>query len=321
MKKTLPGSCVIKAPCKINLHLRIGKKRPDGFHELESLFASLALADLLHFKTVREGDGDRLLINWKISRRECPPEPLLPEKNLVLRAVSLFRERTGFEMPLQIRLEKRIPLGAGLGGGSSDAASSLLALNFLSGAELSMEELQGMAILLGSDVPFFLTGGAAFVSGRGELVRPVENLKKLWVVLAKPPYSSGTANAFRLLDLAREKIQSNYKENAQFREYLAEEELILALGQETESWPFYNDFLPIFLDPETFENAHSFRQILETFTGNGASFANLSGSGSCCFGIFKAKKTAEKAKNALLKQGNYARLTFFLANKAKPVVK
>ena len=145
-------------------------------------------------------DGTRLFINW-----EAIPEETIPlEKNLVLKAVSLFRERTGFAGSINIHLNKRIPVGSGLGGASSDAASTLLALNSLAGADLAMDELGGMALILGSDSPFFLSGGAAFVSGRGELIEPVNSPGELWAILVMPPFHIDTGSAYRLLDEARE---------------------------------------------------------------------------------------------------------------------
>ena len=301
------GVCTIQAPCKINLHLKVGEKRPDGFHGLESLFVSLAFGDTLRF----EKNGD------------CP---LLTEKNLVSRAVSLFRDRTGFGSELCIHLDKRIPVGAGLGGGSSDAASTLLALNFLSGAALPMEELEEMAALLGSDVPFFLTGGAAWVSGRGELVEPVNFPGKLWVLLVMPPFSSDTTSAFRLLDQVRE--HESVTEGAKFPgEALSREALVRALEDDPAIWPFHNDFLPVFLnseweeiDPDYASRAGMYRAAFEMLREAGASFAGLSGSGSCCFGIFTVEESAQKAEKELSKQGNFVRLTFFLAHRPDPVV-
>ena len=347
MEKRQPGVCTIEAPCKINLHLSIGEKRPDGFHELESIFVSLALADTLCFECTGKEAGTRLFMDWEI-----PEESISPERNLVLKAVSLFREQTGFKKGLNIRVTKRIPAGAGLGGGSSDAASSLLALNFLAGgagkapeSSLATKELVEMAAILGSDVPFFLNGGGAFVSGRGELIEPVEIPPGLWVVLSKPPFSSDTASAFRLLDRAREREiikttekipQKRVSKKAVSRKelskkhvskkHVSKKRLIRALKDDPATWPFYNDFLPVFLganlsaDRAAGQNAAAYLTILENLRKAGASFTGLSGSGSCCFGIFTSKKAAEIAEKQLSGQENYTRMTFFLAQKAIPVV-
>jgi len=331
MEIKLPRVCTIEAPCKINLHLKIGEKRSDGFHSLESIFATLALADMLRFE--RAGEEGKSTLEMKL---ELPGEVINPEKNLVLRAVSLFREQTGFKPGLHIRLDKRIPIGAGLGGGSSDAASTLLALNSLACTALPMEKLREMAILLGSDVPFFLTGGAAFVSGRGEQVETIKSPVGLWVVLVKPPFSSDTACAYRLLDQVREHAYVSDSSRieplvrgakAQREGKLSKDALIRHLEDDPGTWPFHNDFLPVFLDSGTSQggkkgaNAEAYRAVLEDLRKAGASFTGLSGSGSCCFGIFCTKETAERAESTLGETKNNVKLTFFLAQKANPVLK
>lgn len=302
-------ACTIEAPCKINLHLHIGAKRSDGYHELKSLFVPLTLSDTLRFECSGEEGESRLKIN-----QEAPGEAILEENNLVTKAVSLFREQTGYKAALRIRLDKCIPAGAGLGGGSSDAAACLLALRLLSGSSLPMEKLNEMALLLGSDVPFFLSGGAGLVGGRGELVKPVKSPQGLWVVLAKPPFNSETAFAYRFLDQVKKRGQ---------KEELQDEALIKALEKAPETWPFYNSFLPVFLEAKEGElgiKAGAYRTLLEAFRGANASFSGLSGSGSSCFGIFPAKKEAEKAEKVLKVNGNYVKLTFFLARRANPVL-
>ena len=383
MRKSLPGECIngcarvctIEAPCKINLHLGIGEKRSDGFHTLESIFATLAFCDTLRFEcTEKEGDST-LLMNWEI-----PEEPILPSKNLVMQAVSLFRERTNYKKGLKIAVTKRIPAGAGLGGGSSDAASSLLALNLLAGTALPIEKLMEMAATLGSDVPFFLSGGAAYVGGRGESIEPVEIRRKLWVILCKPPFAVSTSFAFRALDQVRESQASEKsfklnpfdgfpKETFPKQDVLkktlskkdiskkdvsrkrfskkdvSKKRLIQALADDPKTWPFYNDFLTVFSgldikekikEPDLWATSHSgvYQAILRALDEAGASFTGLSGSGSCCFGVFGSKTDAEKAEKVLngdkfrsflsslglSEQENFVRLTFFLARKTDPVL-
>jgi 4-diphosphocytidyl-2-C-methyl-D-erythritol kinase len=301
--------CTIEAPCKINLHLGIGKRRNDGFHPIESIFATMAFSDTLRLEFSGSDGEIRFFTNW-----ETPAEDISDEKNLVLRAISLFREQTGFKKGLVVRLDKRIPLGSGLGGGSSDAAAALLAMNSLSGAALPMQNLSEMACILGSDVPFFLTGGTAFVSGRGETVEPVKSPGQLWVVLVKPPFKSDTASVYGLLDSLRE--QGKIEE----KKAIPKENLLRALEGESEKWPFFNDFLPVFLCQDS-ANSAVYSGILEILRGLGASFAGISGSGSCCFGIFCTEIGAKKATEKLRrKEGNIAISTFFLAHRADPVL-
>jgi 4-diphosphocytidyl-2-C-methyl-D-erythritol kinase len=197
----LSRSCVIHAPCKINVHLEVGERRNDGYHNLRSIFLCLEFGDLLEFRELGpptegfplgEAGGNDLETVTGMG------EDLPPERNIVTKAVSLFREKTGYAKPLSIKLEKRAPLGGGLGGGSSDGASALIALNALAEADLSREDLAVMAEKLGSDVPFFLAGGAALVEGRGERIRPLEGPRApLWVVLVNPGFPAEPGRLLR----------------------------------------------------------------------------------------------------------------------------
>jgi 4-diphosphocytidyl-2-C-methyl-D-erythritol kinase len=217
------------------------------------------------------------------------------EDNLVSRAVRLFRARTGFDRPLEIVLEKRVPLGGGLGGGSSDAASTLLALNTLSGAGLTGQDLGKLAVELGSDVPFFLTGGLAWVTGRGERIEALEwSLPPgLAVVLVNPGFPSVTAGAFTRLDVYR---AAHTGEPA-----LDRAAAMAMLGAGPEAWTFRNDFLPVFLAGGD-RQAEAYGAILGELRRLGAAFAGLSGAGSTCFGIFRGSKEAEKALGGLKKR-------------------
>lgn len=321
----------IDAPCKINLHLAIGERRSDGFHSLESLFACVALSDTLKF-VLSEKEGEcTLSMESELNTAEGSEELILGESipfedNLVYKAVTLFRERTGFKNGLKVFLTKRIPLGAGLGGGSSDAASTLLALNSFAKRRASTEELAEMAAILGSDVPFFLDGGLAFVHGRGEHVEPIEMSKNsflagLSVVLVKPPFPSNTAAAFRLLDEARERKTEAVKPHETPGFYAASRKLgaIDYLKKDPGTWPFSNDFLPVFLAAGGAES-DAYHTILKNLRDSGASFASLSGAGSCCFGIFTSPEMAKKAVKRITIGGNFVRLTFFLANRTNTVV-
>jgi len=176
------------APAKINLSLAIKKKRPDGFHEIESLMVPLTLADRLTLETAREPG-----IAFTCS------EPSLPcdDSNLVVRAARRFFETCGKAAALRIHLEKKIPHGAGLGGGSSDAAATLDGLNGLLGSPLPPETIAGLAAELGSDVPFFLAGGAAVCRGRGERVEPVPFPQPLALLLIKPAFGVSTPWAYQ----------------------------------------------------------------------------------------------------------------------------
>jgi 4-diphosphocytidyl-2-C-methyl-D-erythritol kinase len=179
------------AHAKINLSLRILGKRSDGFHELRTFMTLVSLADRLEFEARRPGSGPRL----HVTGADWHPRP--GEINLVESACHAFAAATGKPVDFDIRLEKSIPSGAGLGGGSSDAAATLLALNRITGHPLPHEQLVHLAAGLGSDVPFFLQGRMAECSGRGECIVPVDDDWELPIVLLKPPFAVATPDAYR----------------------------------------------------------------------------------------------------------------------------
>lgn len=168
-------SLTLPAYAKINLTLQVLRKRADGYHEIVSVLQSISLSDTL---TVSPASG----LNLSAPGLDCPVED-----NLALKAARLLQETTGCTLGADIRLQKRIPSAAGLGGGSSDAATTLLALNELWGLGLARASLLTLAAGLGSDVPFFLYGGTVLAQGRGERLTPLPSLSGLWVVLAAPP--------------------------------------------------------------------------------------------------------------------------------------
>jgi len=176
------------APAKINLSLEIRGKRPDGFHEIETLMVPISLADTLD---IQRADGGGIAFTCS--------DPTLPagDDNLVARAAKLFFERRKMKPNVRIHLEKRIPHGAGLGGGSSDAATTLMGLNELFGAGFDTPALSAMAAELGSDIPFFVYRSAAVCRGRGELVEPVAFAEPLPLLLIKPPFGVPTPWAYQ----------------------------------------------------------------------------------------------------------------------------
>lgn len=176
------------APAKINLSFEIKGRRADGFHEIETLITPISLRDRLSLDAT-PGDG---VIDFTCD------DPSLPtgNENLVVRAVTLFREATRISTGLKIVLEKKTPHGAGLGGGSSDAASTLLGLNELFKAGLSDDDLLKLAAQLGSDVPFFIVRSAAVCRGRGEIVAPTSLPASLSLLLLKPDFGVPTPWAY-----------------------------------------------------------------------------------------------------------------------------
>ena len=175
----------VPAPAKVNLFLHIVGRRPDGYHELQSVFMLIDWCDHLHFERLDSG---------AIERVDSTPGAL-PEDDLCVRAARALRQATGCTQGVRITLDKRLPAQAGLGGGSSDAASTLLALNRLWNLNLRREALARIGLALGADVPFFIGGHHAWVEGIGERLTPIA-LPRGHLVLVKPPGGASTPQIF-----------------------------------------------------------------------------------------------------------------------------
>jgi 4-diphosphocytidyl-2-C-methyl-D-erythritol kinase len=197
-----PAAVVMWAPAKVNLFLEVLAKRADGYHEIATLMLAVSLYDTLEFKEEATG---RIQLHCDLPTLSVGPD------NLVVRAAELLRQHTGVDRGADIRLKKRIPLAAGLAGGSTDAAAALAGLNRLWKLELSQPELADLGAQLGSDVPFFLytlpaaggggegwvKGSAAWCTGRGEIVTPLPLAAPLHLVLVCPPIGLSTADVYR----------------------------------------------------------------------------------------------------------------------------
>jgi 4-diphosphocytidyl-2-C-methyl-D-erythritol kinase len=176
-----------KAPAKINLLLDVIRKRDDGYHEVEMIMTMVDLADRLEME---ELPRDQIVLS---SQAGFIP---LDEKNLAFQAARLIKERYNVSRGVYLHLDKRIPVAAGLAGGSSDAAAALRGLNRLWQLGLSMQELEALGAELGSDVPFCIRGGTAIARGRGEVLESISPPPQCWVVLAKPPINVSTADVY-----------------------------------------------------------------------------------------------------------------------------
>ena len=197
MNKSKPFLHNCPAPAKLNLFLHVTGQRPDGYHLLQSIFQLIDLCDTLHFDCRDDSQIRRLTEN-----------NLIPEEDdLVIRAAKLLQKaasdkKNGFLPGVDIRIEKNIPMGGGLGGGSSDAATTLLVLNRLWNCNFSREELMALGVQLGADVPFFIFGENAYAEGIGEKLSPAATHDGYFVVV-KPPVSVPTAAIFRSKELTR----------------------------------------------------------------------------------------------------------------------
>lgn len=183
------------SPCKINVFLRMTNKREDGYHDLASLFHVISLGDTIKFSLSPSKTTDRLSTNVS----GVP----LDDRNLIIRALNLYRKKTGSDNFFWIHLDKKVPTGAGLGGGSSNAATALWAANQFSGCPSTEKELQEWSGEIGSDVPFFFSQGAAYCTGRGEIVEDIPPPVSLDIpmVLIKPPQACSTAEVYKRLRL------------------------------------------------------------------------------------------------------------------------
>jgi len=265
----------VRAPAKINLTLRVLGKRADGFHELESIFQMLTLADVL---TLDSADGLTFT---------CSDPTLENEENLVVRAAHMLQPYNAIPRGARIHLEKHIPAQAGLGGGSSDAAAALLALNELWEIRKPLDELAPMAAALGSDVPFFLYTPCAIVHGRGEDVQPLPHNTPCHLVLAKPAAGLSTAKMYTEL---RARPYAPPRSPHPLPETLA---MMRALEKGNAAG--VADALANDLEGPALVQLPELYHIRERMLQLGALGVLLCGSGSAVFGICRDAATAEHA--------------------------
>ncbi|CAJ1406949.1 unnamed protein product, partial [Effrenium voratum] len=262
------------SPAKVNLFLRIIRRRPDGYHDLASLFQTVAFGDTLEIEALPEGaEKDELECN-------LPGVPV-DDSNLVIRALKLFRKKSGFRTFFRVNLEKEIPAQAGMGGGSSNAATAFFGANLLCGMKASPEDLISWADdpVIGSDATFFLSEGTAYCTGRGEIVTPIDGLPikdGLSVFLVKPNYGLSTGKVFKAMDLeALSKVDP--------------EELLKAFkekGTSHSSW--VND-----LEKPAFVVSPELKELKEFLSECGFEAVLMSGSGSTIFCLGEPKEGKE----------------------------
>ena len=283
----MPDQIMVPAPAKINLHLAIGDRRNDGFHGIASIFQAVSLHDTVTVELCACA-GIELAAECG-----CPAE-----QNTAWRAASSFlaaaRDSGHKSMPgIRIAIDKQIPMGAGLGGGSSDAASTLVALSLLLPGFVDRSTLLGIAAATGSDVPFFMDSACAAVTGRGEFLMPLESRTDYALVLVNPGFPVSTRDAYGRLDAAR---AAGLARGHSGQELSAE--LSLAIDAYTreppEDWRFRNDFFNVLV--QQLPGLGLCRQAL---LSAGAVFAAMSGSGSTVFGVFNSRAQAEQAAAVL----------------------
>ncbi|MFO8165460.1 MAG: 4-(cytidine 5'-diphospho)-2-C-methyl-D-erythritol kinase [Desulfatiglandales bacterium] len=262
----------ILSPAKINVFLKITDQRADGYHELVTVFVPVALYDTL---LVNRSDNG---LEVYCKGRELPRG----QNNLVNRAASSFLQKTGIKEGVKITLIKKIPISSGLGGGSSNAAATLKALNQLWSNPLSKEDLERIALSLGADVPFFLLQKPSIARGIGEILQPIENFPSLWYVIVSPNLMISTAWAYQETNLT---LTKNRKKN-----------IISSFQKNSFDIPklLFND-----LEEVTFKKYSFLSSIKESLLKVGALGALMTGSGPSIFGLFDSAKKAQEAGKIL----------------------
>ena len=269
-----PATNNIKAPAKINTRLKVLGKRPDGYHELISIMVPVGLYDIIDLE-LTDKKGIRITC-------DCLSVPA-NENNLAYRAARSFLSKTGIETGISIKLTKNIPVAAGLGGGSSDAASVLLSLNEIYSDPLSISDLHDLATPLGADVPFFLDCRPSLARGIGEILEPIDNWPEYWYVIVTPPIYVSTSWVYKNIKLE------------------------LTTGE--------YDYIVNFLKTDNFAISHILENDLEKVTSTsfpiintlkkllvdaGAVGAIMSGSGPSVFGLFLSPGKAKSARDSLI---------------------
>jgi 4-diphosphocytidyl-2-C-methyl-D-erythritol kinase len=270
----------IRAPAKVNLFLRVVGRRRDGYHLLDTLIVPVSLYDVIKIRrfpaTPQQPANPRIRIT-------CD-DPIVPlgEDNLAYRAAQLLLEQLDRRMSIGIHIQKRIPMGAGLGGGSTDAATTLLGLNRLFNLNLSAARLERLALRLGADVPFFIRAHPARASGIGEVLHPIRGLVHFWLVILYPGFPVATASVYRKLPKKLTKPTSGNSIRISLRRFDRLPDLLV------------ND-----LESVTLESYPKIRSLKEKLLREGAAGGLMTGSGSAVFGVFGSKGLAQRAFDRL----------------------
>jgi len=255
--------------CKINLGLRVVRKREDGYHDLETVFVPIyGLHDELEIKRLDDSQHPLTFVQEGITV-DCNPED-----NLIIKCYRIFAKKYNPDKPIYIRFKKHIPFGAGLGGGSSDAAHTALALNELFDLGLTKDELAAEVKTLGADCPFFIYNTPCYAEGIGDILTPINlDLKGIRIVLVKPDEGVSTREAYS-------GITKHPEVTGQIKSILCQAKPVCTLSGE--AGPFVNDF-----EETVFPLHPQIADIKKRLLDAGAFYASMSGSGSTVFGLFK----------------------------------
>lgn len=259
---------VRQSPAKVNLFLRVLRKRDDGYHDILSLMQRISLCDEVSFDL----KGNKVVV-------KCPGSSLPENKdNIAYRAAEVILSNVSCHSGVEITINKRIPVAAGLGGGSSNAATTLVTLNEMTGTKYSTKELMEMGAELGADVPFFVFGKTALASGIGDRLEPVEGVPRLSFILINPEFEISTGKIYENLKLGLTKEPIKYR----MPRFVTMSHVVKGLCNDLEKVSLR--FYPVL------------SKIKELLTANGALGSLMSGSGPTVFGIFRNEADAKKAE-------------------------
>ncbi len=262
---------VIKAPAKINFGLKVVGKRKDGYHNIETVFYPVSIYDII---TITPSESFSF---------ECMNNPSLNEgNNSVLKAIALLEGYIKNKLGIRVELEKNIPIGAGMGGGSSDGATTLVALNEFFDLKLDKEKLLGLALEIGSDAPFFIKPLPSFASSRGEKLTPLNFEIPYPILIVNPGIHISTKWAYGKIKPAGSSI-----------------DMIKLLNSEKIDFSILKNQIKNDFEEVVFSEFDEIKKIKEELYKSGASFALMTGSGSTVFGIFENYDTAERVRSIL----------------------
>ncbi|QHA90049.1 4-(cytidine 5'-diphospho)-2-C-methyl-D-erythritol kinase [Bacillus sp. N1-1] len=265
----------VKAPAKINLALDVLHKRPDGFHEVEMVMTNVDLADRLELTELRRNE---IIIE---STSGFVPDD---QRNLAFQAAALLKKKFNIRQGIAIKIDKQIPVAAGLAGGSSDAAATLRGLNELWELGLTYDELADIGSEIGSDVAFCVYGGTALAKGRGEIIKPIDAPPPCWVILAKPSIGVSTAEVYRRLRTS----EMNHPDVKGMMQAI-----------EDKNYEAICDLLGNVLEDVTLKLHPEVRQIKEKMESLGADGVLMSGSGPTVFGLTRHESRMQRIYNGL----------------------
>lgn len=281
------NSIKLKTAAKINLALDVTGRLENGYHTIESVFQTVGLYDEI---TVETDCNDGIALSCTVPDKFAVSDEIpCDERNIAFKAARLFFAETGLGEKCSIHITKGIPSQAGMGGGSTDAAAVLFALNIICGTELSRDKLSHIGKKLGADVPFFFTGGTAFVSGIGEKITPIADYSGKILVIAKGRDGVSTVEAYRNIDSLENPLHPDTNS------------LVRAI--ESSDSNAYRFFGNLFEQAVRLEEVDSIKQIMNA---SGALSAVMTGSGSAVFGLFSDMQTASDCAEKLSQKGFFA---------------